>query len=83
VPLSNYVTTQLGATVWASLKPWYDALSASDDLKLIQRNIDRECDRSDINPRNWLDFLLDVSASHAGPDACQTIDSVLGRSSSA
>jgi hypothetical protein len=79
VPLPSYAVTHLGASVWASLQPWYDALSASSDLKLIQRNIDRECDRSDIAPRVWLDFLLDVAASHSGPDACQTIDTVLGR----
>lgn len=79
VPLASYVTAHLGAITWSSLQPWYNALSASDDLRLIQRNIDRECDRNDISSRVWLDFLLDVAASYAGLDACETIDTALGR----
>ncbi len=77
VGLARYVIAHLGRSVWASLRPWYTALSARDDLQLIQRNIDRECNRSDIDQRVWLDFLLDVSAAPASPDSCQTIDTVL------
>lgn len=79
MPLSSYVATHLGAGSWNLLKPWYDALAASDDLRLIQRNIDRECDRNDINTQPWEDFLREVIATHLGPDACQTIDMVLPR----
>jgi hypothetical protein len=75
--LSSFVTTRFGPGSWSLLQPWYDALSASDDLRLIQRNIDRECDRNDINALPWEDFLRDVIATHAGLDACQTIDAVL------
>jgi hypothetical protein len=77
--LQAYVTTRMGAAAWASLQPWYDALRASADLQLIQRNIDRECFRGDITAHVWIDFLLDVSATHTPPDACDTIDRVLGR----
>jgi hypothetical protein len=79
VPLGSYAPTHFGPTVQASLKIWYDALSAGDDLRLIQRNIDRECDRNDVSTQVWLDFLSDVAAAHLGPDACETIDTVLGR----
>jgi hypothetical protein len=78
MPLQNYVTTHLSAGAWAQLQPWYNALSASPNLELIQRNIDRECDRNDINALPWQDFLNDVIAKHAGLDACKTIDNVLG-----
>ena len=79
VPLATFVTAHLGPAIWARLQPWYGALSGSGDLELIRRNIDRECDRSDITLRVWLDFLLDIAAAHTGPDACTTIDFVLGR----
>lgn len=75
--LQNYVVTQLGAAVWASLQPWYNALAVSDDLRLIQRNIDRECQRNDITQQVWKDFLLEVAAKHGGPDACDTIDKIV------
>lgn len=78
MPLQQYVQRNLGAIVWTSLKPWYDALDASDDLRLIRRNVDRECDRTDIDQQKWQDFLLDIAAKHSGPDAAQTIDWALG-----
>jgi len=79
MPLASYASAHLGLPAWASLQPWYDALAAGNDLRLIQRNIDRECDRNDISPGVWRDFLLDVAATHNGQDACATIDTVLGR----
>ena len=79
VPFQAFVMSRMGASAWASLQPWYDALLATDDLQLIRRNVDRECDRDDITTQVWIDFLLDVAATHAGPDAGQTIDTVLGR----
>jgi len=79
VPLGSYALAHFPPNVQASLNFWYGGLSGSDDLRLIQRNIDRECDRNDISPQVWLDFLLEVAATHIGPDACETIDTVLGR----
>jgi len=77
--LQAFVTSWLGAGAWASVQPWYDALGPGADLQLIRRNIDRECARHDITPQVLIDFLLDVAATHNGPDACDTIDIVLGR----
>ena len=79
VPLQSYVIAQMGPAAWVALQPWHGALSVTDDLRLIQRNIDRECDRSDITPLVWRDFLLDIAATHGGADACETIDRVMGK----
>jgi hypothetical protein len=75
--LERFVLARRGSDVWNRLRPWYEGLSGSDDLRLIQRNIDRECSRNDIEAEPWLDFLLEVSNARGNANACDAIDSTL------
>jgi hypothetical protein len=44
------------------LTQWYTRLGDSASWRLIQRNIDVECERQDIDPMSWELFLKDVAA---------------------
>jgi hypothetical protein len=78
VPLPSYTNQHLAPATWAVLQPWYDALNDTPNRQLIRRNIDRECDRTDIDHQNWRDFLTAIAKSYsAGKDPCKTVDSVI------
>jgi hypothetical protein len=47
---------------------WYEALGDEPHLRLIQRNLDRECNREDIHERVWNEFLLEVARMLAPGD---------------
>lgn len=43
------------------LQKWYDAFDVDDAWRLIRRNFDRECYRSDVDPARLADYLRDIA----------------------
>jgi hypothetical protein len=44
-------------TTWANLSEWYDSLHGSPERLLLRVNLDRECEREDLSPEIWQEFL--------------------------
>ena len=81
MPLQGFCLTHLDAARWAEIGKWYAALGGGPCLVLMRRNLDRECDRQDIDRQRWVDFLDQVAAvvtRWQGPiDPCAVIDQIL------
>lgn len=50
---------------------WYQELGEEPQFQLIRRNLDRECDRRDIDERVWNEFLLEIANRLAPHDQIQ------------
>jgi hypothetical protein len=57
----EYCARNFEASARNRLAKWYDALGEEPDLRLIRRNLDRECHRQDIREPVWKDFLLEIA----------------------
>jgi Protein of unknown function (DUF2934) len=64
----EYCERNFEASARKRLAKWYDALGEEPDLRLIRRNLDRECHRRDIREPVWNDFLLEIARLLAPSD---------------
>ena len=55
--LEAYCKQHLEASVWTRLMPWYQSLQGSPARELLRINLDRECERDDLEPDIWQEFL--------------------------
>ena len=68
--LADFCKQHLEAAVWKSLEPWYQSLQGSNSLELLRMNLDRECEREDLDPYIWQEFLrrlADLNPTAANP----------------
>ncbi len=63
---TTYVTSgcRFTASEQTTLLLWYSEFSTDDALKVIRRNLDRECARQDIDHRVLEEYLRDVAAQY-------------------
>lgn len=61
MPLESYAETHFPSEIYNRLKVWYRTFPSDGMRTLIQRNIDRECDRHDIDSVTWNTFLTQVA----------------------
>ncbi len=50
--------------LWRQLRPWYEAFAGDPCWGLIRRNIDRECQRDDVDPVVWQEFLRAIAMKY-------------------
>jgi hypothetical protein len=67
VPLDDYVSGRFPAHVVARLLYWRKSFAQDPMRKLVGRNVDRECDRNDIEQSVWVEFLREA-AEHVLPE---------------
>ena len=61
MPLSDYVSARFPAHLVARLLCWHRSFAQDPMRKLVGRNVDRECDRNDIEQSVWVEFLREVA----------------------
>jgi hypothetical protein len=62
LPLDSY-STSFTADIRSRLQYWRRCFTQDDVARLIGRNIDRECDRNDVERTGWNEFLHEVAGS--------------------
>lgn len=60
--LEDYCRDKLDGGVWARLSIWCAACEEDAQLKFVRRNVERECNRNDIDEAVWGGFLQHLAA---------------------
>lgn len=76
--LERFCSANVPAAAWPAIQIWYNQFASEPCLELLRRNIDRECERQDIDVAVLADFLNQVAPlGHSHPDPCDLIDALL------
>lgn len=65
--------------LWAAIENRYNTLEFNSRLRLIRKNLDRECARDDIEADVWTEFLRELAGTDLDADCRQAVDVILGR----
>lgn len=79
MPLQSYVQSDQTLPSWASLQRWYQNFSDDPVHEWVRRNIDRECERHDIDQAVWAGFLRKVVDYSDSNDPLEPINRILDR----
>ena len=60
--LREYCAKHLGGS-WPRLADWYDSLGGTPGTELLRINLDRECQREDLDPAVWQELLRRLAAA--------------------
>ncbi|MGH9612011.1 MAG: hypothetical protein ACRD4P_02905, partial [Bryobacteraceae bacterium] len=65
--------------LWAAIENRYRTLEFDSKLRLIRKNLDRECACDDIEADVWTEFLRELAGTDLAADCQQAVDAILGR----
>ena len=65
--------------LWAVIENRYRSLELQPKMRLIRKNLDRECACDDIDAEVWTEFLRELAGIELPTNCQQAIDTILGR----